>query len=71
MTLRSKLWLAQAPLVLALAMVGIVGVAIIQALGESSGNILTDNYRSVLAAEHMKEYVERMYAPAFERSLTL
>ncbi len=55
MTLRAKLLLAQAPLGLALVLVGIVSLSAISALGRSPQLILKDNYRSVLAAERMLE----------------
>ncbi|GEJ55469.1 HAMP domain-containing sensor histidine kinase [Anaeromyxobacter diazotrophicus] len=53
MTLRAKLLLAQAPLALALALVGAASVSAIASLGLSPALILRDNYRSVLAAERM------------------
>ncbi|HYS80068.1 MAG TPA: ATP-binding protein [Anaeromyxobacteraceae bacterium] len=53
MTLRAKLLLAQAPLWLALAIVGVASVSAIASLGRSPELILRDNYRSVLAAERM------------------
>ncbi len=53
MTLRAKLLLAQAPLALALALVGVASVSAIASLGRSPELILRDNYRSVLAAERM------------------
>ncbi len=53
MTLRAKLLLAQAPLALALVLVGAASVRGIAALGRSPELILRDNYRSVLAAERM------------------
>jgi len=53
MTLRAKLLLAQAPLGLALALVGVASVSAIASLGRSPELILRDNYRSVLAAERM------------------
>jgi signal transduction histidine kinase len=53
MTLRAKLLLAQAPLGLALALVGAASVSAIASLGRSPELILRDNYRSVLAAERM------------------
>ena len=59
MTLRTKLLLAQAPLILALALVCIFSVVIISSLGSYSQTILKDNYRSVLAAQRMKEAIER------------
>ncbi len=55
MTLRAKLLLAQAPLALALVLVGLASVSAIAALGSSPALILKDNYRSVLAAERMLE----------------
>ena len=64
MTLRTKLILAQAPLVLALALVCILSVVIISSLGSHSQTILKDNYRSVLAAQRMKESIERMDSAA-------
>jgi two-component system, NtrC family, sensor histidine kinase KinB len=59
-TLRSKLLLAQAPLVLALMLMGIIGSAITSSLGQESRNILEHNYRSVLAAQRMAESLQRM-----------
>lgn len=64
MTLRSKLLLAQAPLVLALVLMGVVASAVIGSLGQSSEDILEENYRSVLAAQRMKEAIERMNSGA-------
>jgi signal transduction histidine kinase/HAMP domain-containing protein len=52
-TLRAKLLLSQAPLALALALVGAASVKAIAVLGRSPALILRDNYRSVLAAERM------------------
>lgn len=60
MTLRLKLLLAQAPLVIALAIVGIVAMSGISSLSTHSSAILKDNYRSVLAAQRMKEFAERL-----------
>jgi two-component system, NtrC family, sensor histidine kinase KinB len=64
MNLYRKLLLAQAPLALALAIVGVVSVVVISFLGSHSQTILKDNYRSVLAAQRMKEAVERMDSAA-------
>jgi two-component system, NtrC family, sensor histidine kinase KinB len=58
--LRTKLLLAQLPLVLALAGTAVAASLIARTLGHSSRHILEDNYRSVLAAQRMKEAVERM-----------
>ena len=60
MNLRTKLLLAQAPLILALALVCIFSVVIISSLGSYSQTILKDNYRSVLAAQRMQEAIERL-----------
>jgi signal transduction histidine kinase len=59
-SLKRKLVLAQAPLAIALAFVGIVSGELTTRLGEQSRLILADNYRSVLAAERMKETLERL-----------
>jgi two-component system, NtrC family, sensor histidine kinase KinB len=60
MNLYRKLLLAQAPLALALAIMGVFSVLAVSYLGSHSQTILKDNYRSVLAAQRMKEAVERM-----------
>ncbi len=64
MTLRTKLLLAQAPLGLVLVVISILSLALISSLGSHSQTILKDNYRSVLAAERMKESIERMDSAA-------
>jgi NtrC-family two-component system sensor histidine kinase KinB len=64
MTLYKKLLLAQAPIALALAIVGIFSVVAISYLGSHSQGIMKDNYRSVLAAQRMKEAIERMDSAA-------
>ncbi|HXV84564.1 MAG TPA: ATP-binding protein [Candidatus Binatia bacterium] len=64
MNLYRKLLLAQTPLVLALAIVGIFSAAVIAYLGSHSQTIMKDNYRSVLAAQRMKEAIERMDSAA-------
>ena len=64
MTLRGKLLLAQAPLGIALAVLGVVAVATISSLGARARLILKDNYRSVLAAQRMKESIERIDSAA-------
>jgi signal transduction histidine kinase len=64
MNLYRKLLLAQAPLAVALAVVCAVSVLVISSLGTSSQTILKDNYRSVLAAQRMKEALERMDSAA-------
>ena len=60
MNLYKKLLLAQAPIAIALAIVGIFSVIVVSYLGTHSQTILKDNYRSVLAAQRMKEAIERM-----------
>ncbi len=64
MSLRAKLLLAQLPLALALVLVGLVAVKSITALSDQSQLILKDNYRSVLAAQRMKESLERLDSAA-------
>jgi signal transduction histidine kinase len=53
--LRSKLLLAQAPLAVVLVLLGVLSTRVISFLGHNAELILRDNYRSVLAAERMKE----------------
>lgn len=60
MTLRGKLLLAQAPLAVALAAVGVLSAWVTTRLADQSRLILADNYRSVLAAQRMKESLERI-----------
>ena len=64
MSLRAKLLLAQLPLALALVVVAVVAVWSVSMLGDQSQLILKDNYQSVLAAERMKESVERLDSAA-------
>jgi NtrC-family two-component system sensor histidine kinase KinB len=59
-TLRARLLLAQLPLVLAVLVVGALALQTLRSLGTASQNILTANYRSVLAAQRMKEAAERI-----------
>jgi len=60
MRMRTKLMFAQLPLVVALAVVIALGSSVTRALGRGSEDILKDNYRSVLAAQRMKESAERI-----------
>jgi PAS domain S-box-containing protein len=60
MTLRSRLLIAQAPLAIALAAVAALSVSTTRTLGRAGERILADNYRSVLAAQRMKESIERL-----------
>jgi two-component system, NtrC family, sensor histidine kinase KinB len=64
MLLKTKLLLAQVPLALALLVLGAIAITTIGQLGLSSERILKDNYRSVLAAQRMKEAIERMDSAA-------
>jgi NtrC-family two-component system sensor histidine kinase KinB len=64
MTLRAKLLLAQVPLGAALVGLGVVAIMTVTSLGETSNRILTDNYRSVLAMQRMKESLERLDSAA-------
>lgn len=64
MNLYRKILLAEAPLAVALAIVCVVSVVVISSLGMHSQLILKDNYRSVLAAQRMKEAIERMDSAA-------
>lgn len=64
MKLRTKLLLAQLPLALALFLVGVLAISTLHRLGGASQTILNENYRSVLAAQRMKESVERMDSAA-------
>jgi two-component system, NtrC family, sensor histidine kinase KinB len=60
MSLRAKLLLAQLPLVAALVLLAIVAATASSTLGKASHTILRENYRSVLAAQEMKDAVERL-----------
>ncbi|HYR56124.1 MAG TPA: ATP-binding protein [Myxococcaceae bacterium] len=64
MKLRTQLLLAQGPLALVLALVGAVEVFTLGELVHSGQNILKDNFRSVLAAQRMKEALERIDSAA-------
>jgi PAS domain S-box-containing protein len=64
MNLYKKILLAEAPLAVALAVVCVVSVIVISSLGSHSQLILKDNYRSVLAAQRMKEAIERLDSAA-------
>ncbi|MGB8296950.1 MAG: HAMP domain-containing protein, partial [Polyangia bacterium] len=60
MTFKAKLILAQVPLAVALAVVGGISATVTTRLGQETGKIFVDNYRSVRAAERMKESLERI-----------
>lgn len=67
MKLRTKLLLAQAPLLLALAVIGVVGSLTTSELGRGSQTILRENYRSVLALQRMLESLDRLDRAALFR----
>ena len=67
MTLRWRLLAAQGILALALLAVGVVAVTSLRTLGRSAETILQDNYRSVLAAQRIKEAAERLDSAALYR----
>ena len=64
MTLRAKILLAQTPLAGALVLIAVLSGVTGAALGRNVASILQDNYRSVLAAERMKESLERIDSAA-------
>lgn len=64
MTLRAKILLAQTPLAGALVLIAILSALTNATLGRNASSILQDNYRSVLAAERMKEALERIDSAA-------
>jgi two-component system, NtrC family, sensor histidine kinase KinB len=64
MSLKTKLLISLLPLAVALATVSGISISTIARLGGHSQMILKDNYRSILAAEKMKESIERMDSAA-------
>ncbi|HEX4384420.1 MAG TPA: ATP-binding protein [Myxococcales bacterium] len=60
MSLRAKLLWALAPLALVLIALGTISVRGMTSLGEGAELILKDNYRSVLAAQRMKDSLDRI-----------
>ncbi len=64
MKLRTRLLVAQAPLAIALGAVGILASLTLAELGRVGENVLRDNYQSVLAAQRMKEAIERIDSAA-------
>lgn len=60
MRLRTKLLPAQAPLLVALAGIAWAATSSLGALGRRADAILRENFRSVLAAQRMKESAERI-----------
>jgi signal transduction histidine kinase/HAMP domain-containing protein len=60
--------LAQAPLAAGLVLVGLVALNTLETLSQSSQLILRDNFRSVLAAQRMKDAAERVDSAATFRA---
>ncbi len=58
--LKSRLLAAQLPIAIALAAIGMLAVFSVDELGRAGRDILSNNYRSVLAAQRMKESLERI-----------
>jgi len=65
---RTRLLLAQAPLAFGLALVGLVALSTLDALGIGSQRILRDNFRSVLAAQRMLDSAQRLDSAAVFRA---
>jgi NtrC-family two-component system sensor histidine kinase KinB len=63
-TLRARLLLAQVPLVLAVVVLAALAMQTLRSVGTAAQHVLTDNYRSVLAAQRMKEAAERIDSAA-------
>ena len=60
MSVRARLMFAVAPLAIALALIGALAAREAGRLGGTSETLLSDNYRSVLAAQRMKEALEHL-----------
>ncbi|MBS1153097.1 MAG: sensory box histidine kinase, partial [Myxococcaceae bacterium] len=60
MMLRTRLLIAQLPIAVSLAVIGVLAVLTVGDLGRAGQDILSANYRSVLAAQRMKESLERI-----------
>ncbi len=60
LTLRHRIVLTLAPLLLLLAVLGSAGVALLLRLGNSVNAILRENYASVIAMERLNEALERI-----------
>ncbi|MBI3782039.1 MAG: HAMP domain-containing protein [Deltaproteobacteria bacterium] len=70
MSLRQKLLLALVPLVIALAVVGLLATATISSLGRGAREILKDNYLSILCMQRMNVSLERLQEAAVQRLVT-
>lgn len=69
LTIRQRIFLTLAPLLLLLAVIGIAGVTLLWRLGNSVNLILRENYRSVIAMERLNEALERIDS-SFQFSLS-
>jgi len=67
MSFRKRLILAQLPLALAMTATGFFSLETFSTLGRRSQEILTENYQSVVAAQGMKDSVERIDRGALMR----
>jgi NtrC-family two-component system sensor histidine kinase KinB len=67
-TVRARLLLAAAPLAVALIGLGAFAVGSVRLLGATAHSILAQNYRSVLAAQRMKDALERIDDDAYFQS---
>src|SRR4051812_44185599 len=63
-TLRTKLLIGLTPLLVLMAGLGLWAIVMFSRLGGNIDVILRENYRSVLAAQNMKEALERMDSAA-------
>src|SRR3954470_8379093 len=63
-TLRTKLLIGLTPLLALMLGLGLWAIAMFSRLGGNIDVILRENYRSVLAAQNMKEALERMDSAA-------
>src|SRR5579859_1389734 len=60
LTLRQRIFLTLAPLLLLLAVLGTAGVFLLWTLGNRVNAILRENYDSVIAMERLNEALERI-----------
>ena len=64
MRLRTKLWLGYSGFILALGVLGAWSARTLSQMSEVSGLIISQNYDSVVAAQDMKESLERQDSAA-------
>lgn len=69
MTFRRKALLAQAPLGVALLLLALLAMRTTRSLGEGATAILDQNYRSVLAAQRMRDAIDHLDRAALARLL--